>query len=32
MKYHVVNTIFILELYMTNKYVNNNYKNEGFGM
>ncbi len=27
-----VNTILIFDLQMTNKYVNNNCKNEGFGM
>jgi hypothetical protein len=27
-----VNTILILELHMTNKFMSNNYRNEGFGM
>ncbi len=28
----VTNTILIFNLHMTNKFMNNNYKNEGFGM
>jgi hypothetical protein len=28
----VINTILIFYLHLTNKSVNNNYKNEGFGM
>jgi len=28
----VVNTILIFDLQMTNKFVNNNYRSEGFGM
>jgi hypothetical protein len=32
MEDHVVNTILIFNLQMINKFVNNNYKSEGFGM